>query len=166
MKLLVFVLFLFLSVGCTNLLSSLDPNADTKQAKAEDQILNNLIEPQSAILYSLDPEVPQAAEGFRGYKILGEINLSPESISEAALEFKDAADGFKEDMPVLACFRPRVGIRVVKNQKRYDYLLSYECKHLAAFDGEKKFDFDAAGNPKNLNDILTTANIPVSQEKK
>jgi hypothetical protein len=165
MKTLVLAIYLFLSVGCTKFLSSIDPNTDTKMAKAEDKILNNLVEPQSAILYSLDPDVTQTTGGFRGYKVLGELNLSPESLAEAALEFKDAADGFKEGMPILACFRPRVGIRVIKNQKPYDYLLSYECTHLVAFDGEKKFDFDAAGNPQNLNEIFETANIAISKPK-
>ena len=165
MKILVLLGALFLSVSCTNFLNSIDPNAEVKLAKAEDQILNNLIEPQSAVLYSLDPEVPMTDGGFRGYKILGEVNLSPESISEAALEFKDAAEGFKEDMPSTACFRPRFGIKVVKNQKPYEYLLSYECKHLAAFDGAKRYEFDAAGNPKNLNDIFTAANVPVATSK-
>jgi hypothetical protein len=165
MKFLVLTIFLFLSVSCTKFLNSIDPNSETKLMKAEDKILNNLVEPQSAVLYSLDPEVKEANGGFRGYKILGELILSPEIISEAALEFKDAADSFKDDMPALACFRPRVGIRVIKNQKPYDYLLCYECNHLAAFDGETRYDFDAAGNPKNLNDIFSTANIPVSKPK-
>lgn len=165
MKALICSIILFMSVGCTKFFESIDPNTETKLLKAEDQILNNLVEPQSAILYSLDPEAPQTTDGFRGYKILGELNLSPESISEAALEFKDAVEAFKEDMPSMACFRPRVGIRVTKNQKQYDYLLCYECKHLRAFDGEKRYEFGAAGNPKNLNDIFTTANIPVSTPK-
>jgi hypothetical protein len=165
MKKSLLTFILLLSVGCTKFLNSIDPNFETKQLKAEDQILNNLIEPQSAILYSLDPEAPQSTGGFHGYKILGELNLSPESISEAASEFKDAVESFKEDMPAMACFNPRVGIRVIKNQKPYDYLLCYECNHLRAFDGEKKYEFDAAGNPQNLNDIFTTANIPISIKK-
>ncbi|MNK93739.1 hypothetical protein D3C87_1139140 [compost metagenome] len=110
MKKSLLTLILLLSVGCTKFFNSIDPNTETKILKAEDQILNNLIEPQSAILYSLEPAAPQTTDGYRGYKILGELNLSPESISEAALEFKDAVESFKEDMPAMACFNPRVGL--------------------------------------------------------
>ncbi|QDK45205.1 hypothetical protein DOM22_08565 [Bdellovibrio sp. ZAP7] len=149
--------------GCDFKFDSLEATKEVKAVKAEMAFLNNLQEPQTAIVYSLDPtQKGDGATDFHGFKVLGEIKLNPEDVTEAALEFKDAAESFKDGLALPGCFNPRYGIRVTKGGKTYDYALSYECNHLRGYDGGKVYDFDAAGNPRVLKDLFTNANIPQS----
>ncbi|WP_413561159.1 hypothetical protein [Bdellovibrio sp. HCB209] len=150
-------------VGCDFKFDSLEATKEVKAAKAEMAFLNNLQEPQTATVYSLEPsQKGEGATDFHGFKILGEIKLQPEDVTEAALEFKDAAESYKDGLALPGCFNPRYGIRVTKGGKTYDYALSYECNHLRGYDGNKTYDFDAAGNPKVLKDLFTASNIPQS----
>lgn len=150
-------------MGCDWKYESLEATKEIKAVKAEMAFLNNLQEPQTATVYSLEPaQKGEGATDFHGFKILGEIKLQPENVTEAALEFKDAAESFKDGLALPGCFNPRYGIRVTKGGKTYDYALSYECSHLRGYDGNKIYDFDAAGNPKVLKDLFAAANIPQS----
>lgn len=149
--------------GCDWKFDSLEATKEVKAVKAEMAFLNNLQEPQTATVYSLDPaQKGEGATDFHGFKILGEIKLQPEDVTEAALEFKDAAESFKDGLALPGCFNPRYGIRVMKAGKTYDYALSYECNHLRGYDGAKVYDFDAAGSPTVLKNLFTNANIPQS----
>ncbi|WP_413587316.1 hypothetical protein [Bdellovibrio sp. HCB274] len=165
MKYLIGTLIVIAAVAaCDWKYDSLEATKEIKAAKAEMAFLNHLQEPQSATVYSLDPaQKGSGATDFHGYKILGEIKLQPEDVTEAALEFKDAAESFKDGLALPGCFNPRYGIRVVKGGKTFDYALSYECNHLRGYDGSKTYDFDAAGNPRVLKDLFKNANIPQSE---
>ncbi|MEK2690593.1 hypothetical protein [Bdellovibrio sp. GT3] len=150
--------------ACDFKYDSLEATKEIKAVKAEMTFLNNLQEPESATVYSLDPaQKGSGATDFHGFKILGEIKLKPEDVNEAALEFKDAAESYKEGLALPGCFNPRYGIRVLKGGKVYDYALSYECNHLRGYDGGKVYDFDAAGSPRILAELFKNSNVPQAE---
>jgi len=134
----------------------------TKMTKEE--FLKDLEGPESAILYSLEPSIPNDTIGFHGFKVLGEVKLAPSQIAIATLEFKEAVEAFNDNMAVAACFNPRVGLRVVKDGKTSDFALCFECRGMVGYSSDgTQFHYEVAGSPQNLNQILLDAKIPISK---
>ena len=85
-------------------------------------------------LLSLDPR-PQwePAEGdFHRYKVLGT------AVIEDAETRKKIVSAFKRAVAenqgiVAACFNPRHGIRVIRNEKQADFVICFECAHVQVF---------------------------------
>lgn len=163
----ILVLLFWGPIGCENKKELSQNEKIVAEAANSDAFVSNLNEPDSATLYSLEPSRTESHYNFRGYQILGELKLSPEEINTVTLEFKDAIDSFKEGMPIAACFRPRVGLRVVKAGKTSDFALCYECHRMVGYNASNtEYSFDIIGNPAKLNSILTSAKIPVSSPPK
>lgn len=136
--------------------------ADSVEIKKQ-KFLQILVAPQVGTLYALDPAVQDGA-GFRGYKILNQTKLSPEDVSSVAFEFKDAVDSYEESLGTKECFNPTMGLKVVKDGKTSDFLISYDCLSMKAFGDRVEYSYGAAGSPTKLDDILKASNNQVDPE--
>lgn len=137
--------------------------ADSLEIKKQ-KFLQILVAPQVGTLYALDPTVPDAAAGFRGYKILNQTKLSPEDVASVAFEFKDAVDTYEESLGAKDCFNPTLGLQVVKDGKTADFLMSYDCFVMKVFGDRVEYSFRAAGSPTKLDDMLKASSNQVDSE--
>ena|SRR6267143_4083276 len=105
-------------------------------------------------LLSLDPH-PQweAAEGdFHRYKVLGTpIINDAETHKKIVSAFKRAVA--ENQGMVAACFNPRHGIRVTRNEKQADFVICFECAQVQVF-GEVHDSFLIASSARGLFDSV------------
>ena len=112
-------------------------------------------------LLSLDPR-PQwePAEGdFHRYKVLGTAVINDaETRKKIVCAFKRAVAENQEI--VAACFNPRHGIRVTRNEKQADFVICFECAHVQVF-GEVHRGFLITNSARGLFDsVLRSSGIP------
>ena len=126
------------------------------------QVLHNA---QHAMLYSLEPwadpegDVPR----LQRYQILGRTELDATQTSVAAKEFEGSVGQWNG--MVAMCFDPRHALRIVAEGHTYDFLLCYRCQELYVYRDESKNAIamlGASGSPQILNDLLVSANVPLS----
>jgi hypothetical protein len=116
-----------------------------------------LSHPESTILYSLDPlrsSTPeyQNAPRFYGWRIRFQVAVSGERAALATKAVKDAVSPFA---PRANCFEPRHGLRVTSSGHTYDFVICYQCKHMAVTrDGEEIADPAISGDPGTLDRLL------------
>lgn len=116
-------------------------------------------------LLSLDPH-PQwkAAKGdFYGYRVLGT------AVIEDAENRKKLVFAFKRVVAenqgyIAACFNPRHGICVTRNEKQADFVICFECAQVQVF-GEVHGTFLISSSARTLFDgVLRDSEIP-SEER-
>lgn len=120
--------------------------------------------PGNVILYSLEPEGEVDASEFRlhYFKILGETELDKKRTITAINAFKTAISNW--DGVIAMCFNPRHAIRIAAHNHTYDFLLCYECHQLSVYEDDKPLcGLGATGSPEVLNNLLTTAGIPLAK---
>jgi hypothetical protein len=116
------------------------------------------------ILFSLQPWGATTNDvTLQGYKILGQTALAGDQARIAAGAFESAVCKKRRKYTTL-CFDPRHAIRVRDNGQTYDFLLCYTCGYLYIYcDNKLISELDAKGSPKQLNDLLAAARIPISK---
>jgi hypothetical protein len=112
-------------------------------------------------LLSLDPR-PQwePAEGdFHRYKVLGTVTINdPETRKKLVTAFKKAVAENQEY--VAACFNPRHGIRVTRNEKQADFVICFQCAQVEVF-GEVSGRILIGNSARALFDsVLQSSGIP------
>jgi hypothetical protein len=112
-------------------------------------------------LLSLDPH-PQgkAAKGdFYGYRVLGTAFIeNTETRKKLVSAFKRAVA--ENQGYVAACFNPRHGIRVARNEKQADFVICFECAQVQVF-GEVQGTFLISSSARILFDsVLRDSEIP------
>ena len=112
-------------------------------------------------LLSLNPSYQQkAAEGdFHGYRILGTAAINDtETRKKLVSTFKGAVA--ENQGIVAACFNPRHGIRVTRNEKHEDFVICFECNQVQVF-GEVRGEFLITGSAQPLFDsVLHSSGVP------
>jgi len=160
--------FISLAVGCSLGFISLklqEANTTVFENVLPASVLLALRTPEKVELYSLEPETPSRGKEdnhhLQGVDILGSTTLSPENANGAIHEFVSAVDRWAGVSA--ACFDPRHALRITNNGHIYDLLLCYQCMGLEAYrDDTLLCEIGAAGSPKYLNDLLSAANVPLS----
>jgi hypothetical protein len=121
-------------------------------------------------LYSLDPgedfKEPDVKKGFYGWKILGKTTIKDaktrKKIVEALYRGLEESDG-----TAAKCFYPRHGLRATVDGKTADIVICYQCRQM-----EFRIGAASAMEPTNdsaarlLNEVLTTAGVPLAPTKK
>ncbi|MEO6846839.1 MAG: hypothetical protein ABI254_06245 [Chthoniobacterales bacterium] len=131
-----------------------------------DSVVKALAAPDKAVLYSLEPLIKAGTgnEMLRGFKVLGETELSKENALIAAKEFQSAVTSGDE---LEHCFEPRHALQVTSGGQTYDLVLCYACKQLKVYQGKKMIvSVGAVGSPKILNNLLTAAKVPLAEPPK
>ena len=138
---------------------------------SESEVLQILATSDSAVLYSLEPWTSPntAGERLQGFLVRGKTELDHSKTQEATTAFKDAILAWESSGNnfAAACFDPRHALRIVSNEHTYDFLLCYQCLQLEVFeDDESVAWFGVMGSPAVLNEMLASANIPLSKAAK
>ena len=141
-----------------------EPARPAQENKLPAEAEQALRAPGKVTLYSLEPYPPPVPRDktLHGRKVLGQTELDGERRATAIAEFKSAVSHW--DGMIALCFNPRHAIRVTANGHTYDFLLCYECHQLYIYRDDKLLkELGAAGSPKVLNELLSTAKVPLSE---
>jgi hypothetical protein len=118
-------------------------------------------------LYSLDPARQQAkdavAGAFHDWKVLGKTAVKGGVAKTIRAAVKKGAKD--SDGSVAACFNPRHGIRVVLDNKTYDFVICYECLSASVYEGDKKIGYflTARSPQETLSKVLRDAKVPLAK---
>jgi len=120
---------------------------------------------ESVELYSLDPAPQEKDPGaFHNYKVLGKTEVKKEALTKLRTAF---LKGVVEADPDLAagCFRPRHGIRVIRDGKTYDFVVCFECVAVVVYGGKKDTSFHITSSPADVfNAILKDAKVKLPEQ--
>ena len=89
--------------------------------------------------YTLNPADPKKAsekspDYFHGWRI---VDHKPIDDAKERVKLADAfVRGVKEGKGAARCFEPRHGIRVTQGQKRFDFVISFECLQSLVYEGD------------------------------
>jgi hypothetical protein len=112
-------------------------------------------------LLSLNPDQRRkAAEGdFHGYRVLGTAVISDtETRKKLVSTFKKAVA--ENQGTIAACFNPRHGIRVTRNEKLADFVICFECNQVQVF-GEVQGTFMITNSAQPpFDNILRSGGVP------
>jgi hypothetical protein len=115
-------------------------------------------------LLSLDPKSKlwgyKGKNSFHGYRILGQIQASPEVKSRliAALY-----DGIANSDGAAACFSPQHGIHAVQGNKHIDLVICFHCQQFITYPPNKAGYTAVAKATQSVFDrVLTEADVPLS----
>lgn len=139
-------------------------------AKVDDlpAFLRPLAEADKVTLYSIDGSMkapgedrPKAAQEFRGYPVLGSVEISPvERRAEMILALKRGTEDL--DHGFARCFWPRHALRAEKDGKSVDYVICFECSWIKVFgDGGVQDIVTKKGAQDLLNRHLKAAGAPI-----
>jgi hypothetical protein len=157
------LLLIGLMAGCSTMAAENEPPA---------QVRNALENPESFILYSLDPKSEgesseAAAEDenlFHGYPVLGKVEVKD------AAQRKKLVNTFlrgvsESDGTVAGCFIPRHGIRVTQGKSTIDLVICFQCLSTNVYaDGERSKGFLITRSPLPVFDeALRAADIPLAK---
>jgi hypothetical protein len=124
-----------------------------------------LAQPESVVLYSLEPTVRPASPDLAldHFDVLGKTKLNTTDAGQAIEAFRAAMVYPGGPIIVAACFEPRHAISIVSKGHRFDYLLCYACRGLEVFrDGKLVSDVLAFGSPDTLDALLRANGLPLS----
>jgi hypothetical protein len=123
--------------------------------------------PNELTIWSIDGtthkagEEPAVDEYFRGWPVLGKIEITDAEERAAIFEVFEA--GFEDVDEFPKCFNPRHGISVVYGKTTTDYLICFECSQLKMFAGREEKTIGTTQNAeKELNRYLTAAGIELA----
>jgi hypothetical protein len=105
-------------------------------------------------LLSLNPDQQQkqAKGDFHGFRVLGTAVISDtETRKKLVSTFKKAVA--ENHGTAAACFNPRHGIRVIRNEKRADFVICFECNQVQVF-GEVQGTFLITSSAQPLFDSV------------
>jgi len=112
-------------------------------------------------LLSLNPSYQQkAAEGdFHGHRVLGTAAINDDETRKKLVSTFKGAVAENQGI-VAACFNPRHGIRVTRNEKHEDFVICFECNQVQVF-GEVRGEFLITGSAQPLFDsVLHSSGVP------
>lgn len=147
-------------LSCTFAVLALAGCGDSRDVPAPAmQALENA---EQYVLLSLDPTPPAAPgiEQFHGFGVLGQTTVADAStrkrLNDALRRGARESDGM-----VAACFNPRHGIRATRAGKTTDLVICFECRSVAAYEGDQKRDgFLVTPSPQDtFDDVLARAGI-------
>jgi hypothetical protein len=105
-------------------------------------------------LLSLDPNIQLrvAEEDFHGYRVLETVVIADPEIREKLVS--DFRKAVAENQGVAAaCFNPRHGIRVTRNEKRADFVICFQCDQVQVY-GEVRAEFLITNSAEKLFDSV------------
>ncbi len=117
-------------------------------------------------LYSLEPtQKPVAGDAvLHGYKVLGQMELDPRQAAIAVRAFEDAMALGDQTGASLCMIAPRHALSFVADGHVYDFLLCFQCDQLAVYKDNQQVAFmNVGGSSEVLNNLLTSAKVPLSQ---
>lgn len=101
-------------------------------------VLTTLETAEEYELYSLDPIEPaeppaeDSSERFHGWKVLGKVSIG-EQQTRSRLNKALRSGARNDDQGVAACFWPRHGIRVTKDDIVTDYVICFQCARVLGY---------------------------------
>jgi len=114
-------------------------------------------------LLSLNPHYPcEAAEGdYHGYRVLGTAVITDAKTRKKLVSAFKRAVAENQDY-IAACFNPRHGIRVTRNEKQADFVICFGCDQVQVF-GEVQGEFLITSSARALFDsVLRGSGIPLA----
>jgi hypothetical protein len=114
------------------------PAARAADVKLPDDAKAALEKADQIELLSIDPSKgdDKPNNAFHGYKVLGKTTVKKDDAKTlSAAVLKGVADS---DGTVAKCFEPRHGVRVVVDDKAYDFVICFQCSQIEVFAGDKK----------------------------
>ncbi len=158
------LLLLLLITGCTT-----SPAVPTKPTETVPDWLQPMAQATRITLYSIDgteknkdQKMPPAMEEFRGYPVLGKIEIkSADERAEVVQALKQGTENLNHGFA--RCFWPRHALRVERNGKITDYVICFECFWIKAFLGNEVKDIVTSKEPQELlNQHLKKARIAIA----
>lgn len=122
---------------------------------------------QKFFLYALQPEhLPdtdmQALPNFHGYPIIGQTPVKSTPFRQDLLEAIRSELGSKS---AEGCFAPKYGIRVVRNKKTVDLLISFNCEQMQVYDARGMRRISIGGAAQSVfNHILAELDVPLPEK--
>jgi len=116
-------------------------------------------------MMSIDPrnELPddtKAPGTFRGYRIVGQLQLDGERKRKLIRVFYD---GMTRDGIRAKCFSPRHAISAKHGDRTVDLLICFECGHIKSYTGESfVYDFISQKTQPYFDGVLKNAGVPLS----
>lgn len=132
------------------------------------QFLQPLADADKITFYSIDgtdnpaKKKDPVAETFRGYPVLGKIELKDKKVREQVIQALH--QGTQNNTEWFArCFWPRHALRAEKAGKSTDYVICFQCNWIKVMRNDKVEDIVTNKKPAEiLNKILKDANIPIA----
>lgn len=118
-------------------------------------------------LYALQPaRLPEidlkTQPNFHGYPIIGQTPVRATPFRQDLLAAIRAGLGKKSEA---GCFEPKYGIRVVRNKKAVDLLISFNCEQMEVDDdrGVHRISIDASAQSV-FNHIMAELDVPLPEK--
>jgi hypothetical protein len=122
--------------------------------------------PDQLILYSIDgrvdPYLSTAGEQFRGYPVLGKLDIKEAADRQEIMAA--LAEGIaNSDGTMAKCFWPRHALHAVTKGRSVDYVICFECLQLQIDQGAGPTLTATTREPQTVvNSFLTDAHIPIA----
>jgi hypothetical protein len=126
------------------------------------------------ILYSIDgnyyPEgkKPKTDETFHGFPVLGKVEVTDAGKRQELIGAVKVGIYTSYIGASAACFNPRHGVRLVRNEQWVDYVICFECGNVDGYssaDEKVKVMHPRMALKDVLNKYLTDAGVPLAPEK-
>jgi hypothetical protein len=136
-------------------------SASGRHAQIPPELDKALDEADELWLYSIHSEVNFS--GLDEQPTLGKTKIEDRAVRKRLVEaFRKGVASIRQ--PAAKCFRPRHGIRLVKNGVNTDLLICFQCSNVYAVrNGEQMGNFAIARSPATVFDeVLTKAGIELA----
>lgn len=127
--------------------------------------------PDSLTIYSIDgldfedDELPKTDEEFKGYPVLGKVEIKDAEKRKKIME--SLRKGIRNsDGKMAKCFLPRHGIIATKDGKTTEYVICFECLQLKVWANEELKTEPTTTEPKSLlNDFFNDSGVKIAPSK-